>query len=193
MDVQPIPPVLPKKSFTWIWVILFLISTGIAGWLYYQKQQLKQQIALIAETPSPQVSPSTTILNSSPSPTPSNSSFPQPPVVVFEPPLSSDQYTAQRAEIKQKVVDPFIDYYQYVAGGEYPPVSLLIQQQSNESIKAQYPYTILGIMSNGGTHGEALIQTNGILSWWTPTCMGPCDYSEEFKQKYPQIVSITNP
>jgi hypothetical protein len=34
---------IPKKSFTWIWVILWLISTGFAGWFYYQILQLKPQ------------------------------------------------------------------------------------------------------------------------------------------------------
>ena len=33
----------PKKSCSWIFVILFLVSTGLAGWLYYQNQQLKPQ------------------------------------------------------------------------------------------------------------------------------------------------------
>ena len=52
MDNQPIPPMLPKKSFTWIWVILFLVSSGIAGWLYYQKPTTSPVV-----TVSPQPSP----------------------------------------------------------------------------------------------------------------------------------------
>ncbi|MBU2052026.1 hypothetical protein KKH13_02355 [Patescibacteria group bacterium] len=191
MDNQSIPPTAPKKSFSWIFVILFIISTGTAGWFYYQNLKLKQQVALITETSNPQVSPTTIILSSSPSPTPSNSSFPQLPVVVFEPPLSSNDYTTQRVEIQKKIINPIIDYYKYFENSYL--VSLTIQLQNNESLKGQYPYNLSGIRSDGGTHNEALIQDSGLLSWWIPTCMGPCDYSEEFKQKYPQIVSITNP
>ena len=196
MDNQPIPSTsvstptpTPQKSFSLIFVILFLISIGIAGWFYYQNLQLKQQII---KTPAPQ----TTSPLSTPVPTPSSDlkqvSFPKLPVVVFEPPLSGDNYATQRTEIQQKIVDPFVDYYQHVGGNNYL-VSLIIQQQNNESLKNQYPYNLSGIMSNGATHNEALMQNNNVLSWWVPTCMGPCDYSEVFKQKYPQIVSITNP
>lgn len=176
MDEQANVYTSPKKSLSWILVILFLISSYLAGWFYYQNLQLKLSLEEL-KTPTTQA-----ILPSS---------IPTLPVVVFEPPLSGDQYITQRAEIQQKIIEPFIDYYKHI-GGENALVSLLIQQQSNESIKVQYPYSLIGILDNG-THGEALMQTNGVLSWWTPTCMGPCDYSEEFIQKYPQIVSITNP
>src|SRR3990167_7073365 len=137
MDDQSIPPMLPKKSFTWIWMILFLISIGAAGWFYFQNLQLKQQIALIVETPNPQVSPL---------PTPSNSSFPQSPVVVFEPPLSSNDYTAQRVEIQKKIINPVIDYYKYFENSYL--VSLTIRLQNNESLKVQYPYNLSGIRSD---------------------------------------------
>lgn len=197
--VSPIPtnPVTPSKSFSWILLILFLISIGMAGWFYYQNLQFKQQIVKNKQSLEELKTPTTqtTLQSSIPVPTSSPDqkqvSFPTLPVVVFEPPLSGDQYITQRAEIQQKIVNPFVDYYQHF--GENYLVSLIIEQQNNESLKNQYPYNLSGIMSNSATHNEALMQDSGVLSWWVPTCMGPCDYSEEFKQKYPQIVSITNP
>lgn len=192
MDEPTNPPAHSKKSFTWFFITMWLVSTGLAGWFYYQNRQLKQQITLITETPNVQVSPTVTILNSSPSPAPSNNLFPRLPIVVFESPLSSNDYASQRAEIQQKIIEPYIAYYNHAYDENYT-VSLLIQTQSNENIKSQYPYSLIGINKDGSFHGEAIMQDGGKLSWWTPTCMGPCDYSEEFKQKYPQIVSITNP
>ena len=55
------------KSIAWIFVFLFLISVGIAGWLYYQNRQLKTQLTSITnlliqskKTPTPSPKPNLT-------------------------------------------------------------------------------------------------------------------------------------
>lgn len=48
-----------KKSFSWIFVVLFLIASGLAGWLYYQNLQLKKTVSTSSPAPSasPQITP----------------------------------------------------------------------------------------------------------------------------------------
>ena len=113
------------------------------------------------------------------------------PVVVFGSPLSKEQNPSKNMEIQKKVVNPYVDYFKHTSK-ESPLLSLLIQQQNNENLNDQYPYSLVGIFSNGVNSWESLMQTGGELDWWIPTCMEKCDYSEEFIQKYPEIVSKTD-
>lgn len=190
-------PINNKGFFISFFVLLLFISFGFAWFFYYQNLQLKKQLSKKQELPKVFVSPEPKISSIILSPTLNPSldqkqiNCPKLPIVVFEPPLSSKDYDVQRTEVQQKVVDPFVEFYK--AYGDNYLVSLSIQLQVNEALKNQYPYNLHGIMNNGATHAEALMQSDGKLSWWIPTCMGPCKYSEEFEQKYPQIVSLTNP
>ncbi len=65
LPTTPIPdspalPSRPKKSFSWIFAILFLTVTGLAGWFYLQILQLRQQpkqtsapVMVVSPQPSP--------------------------------------------------------------------------------------------------------------------------------------------
>lgn len=188
----------PKKSFNLIYIFLLIICLGISGFFYYQNQQLKQILTKKQERPITSLTPTAKISTIILSPTINQLSdkkeitYPKLPIVIFEPPLSNKDYDTQREEIQEKIVSPYLDYYKYAFGSNYL-VSLLIQPQSNEKLKNQYPYTIIGIKSDNSSSWESLMQNANKLNWWTPTCMGPCKYSDEFKVKYPQIVTSTNP
>lgn len=197
----PSPPSTnwPKILLYTFFGLIVISGPFLAGIQIGKGQTASQQSAEIQPNISPtQIAVIPTGLSTTPtittntSPKVQDKSFPKLPIVIFESPLSSEDYSAQRIEIQQKIVDPYIQYFQHFGGDNYV-VTLSIGQQNSDNLKIQYPYNLHGIMSDGSSHYEALMQSNGKLNWWIPTCMGPCDYSDTFKEKYPQIVSKTNP
>ncbi|MBM3209422.1 hypothetical protein FJZ40_03985 [Candidatus Shapirobacteria bacterium] len=190
---QRAPVVIPKSSNSFFiglsFLLLFLLI--VTGFSLYQNSQLKKRVALcqtrspLGLTPLPILRPTT---SSNPTAQPTRKteklSF---PIVVFEPPLSTREYTKEREELQKKVVNPYIDYNRDTNGDDYL-VSLLIQLQHNENIKKEYPYSLIAIYKNDGAGWESLIQKDGVLSWWIPTCMD-CKFSEDFKSKYPEIIA----
>lgn len=197
----PSPPSTnwPKILLYTFFGLIVISGPFLAGIQIGKGQTASQQSAEIQPIISPtQIAVNPTGLSTTPTIVTNTSlivqdrSFPILPIIIFESPLSSEDYSAQRIEIQQKIVDPYVQYFQHLGGDNYV-VTLSIEQQNSDNIKIQYPYNLHGIMSDGSSHYEALMQINGKLNWWVPTCMGPCDYSDSFKQKYPQIVSITNP
>lgn len=187
--------------------ILLLITTlvflAIAGYYYFQLQTqltqtqesltaLEQAQPALTDTieddflTKPADDPSQTVSQ----PTSDVIECPALPLVVFEPPLAADEYQTQRAELQRKVVDPLIDYHQHLYG-ENDLVSIVLSLETNPEFDNEFPYSLTALSFKGGQTWKSLSQTNGVLDWWTAPCMGKCDFSAEFREKYPEVVRLS--
>ncbi len=109
------------------------------------------------------------------------------PVVVFDP--SGLFSPSLKEQMQQRIINPYLDY----SDNGQNTVSITIAVNNIASTKDKYPYTMQAIGENGATFGMAISLTNGNVNYWTPECMGPCNFSESFKAKYPEIVKLVGP
>ena len=104
------------------------------------------------------------------------------PVVVYEPSgLFNDK---DKEELNKKVTGPFFDYNNEK---EMIFIAIII----NKDVSAKYSY--MAINKNGGYESSVLTKKNDQFDYWVPGCMGPCEFSQSFKDKYPEIVKLANP
>lgn len=172
----------------WVLIIVSMMAAVAAGFLYLQATQRINQMTnndinktdeISSVVPEPTVDPSAL-------PTPSSSEEVQLPVLVYAPPLQTAEYSSKRAEVQRKVVSPYLDYYKYQCEkAEWGClVSVMVEQREGD---VMYPYSISHITTTGGYGGELLMQTEGTLNWWAPTCMGKCELPDDYLSKYPEI------
>ncbi len=165
--------------------ILFLGAVAFGAYLLGVNQALqnsqKQSGVPIPATPSaatqPVASVSPSVSTSLPSPTV------QPVTIQIdqEPNLPSQDVS----EIKNRNINPFVDWSadQNSGGG-----LILIKVTTNNN-DATYPYKFEYVYKNGGNGGFLIKKTAGHLDWYMPDCMVTCNFSAQFKLKYPEIVS----
>ena len=102
------------------------------------------------------------------------------PIVIFTPSgLFTDE---EKTELYDKVINPYIDYQ---ANTDYPVLTMDIQK----SDLVDYSYEIDVIMATGVNSGFLYGTPGQKLEYYLPTCMGPCPFTDEFKEKYPEIVA----
>lgn len=109
------------------------------------------------------------------------------PVIVYTP---NGLFTATEIkELEKKFVNPFIDWN---VDNETTTVSITVEKPSPDI--PGYKYNVAYI-NEGGGNGGFLYGTTTPLEWWLPECMAPvgCNFTAEFKAKYPEIISIVNP
>lgn len=89
------------------------------------------------------------------------------------------------SEIKNRNINPFVDWSadQNSGGG------LILIKVSTNNNDATYPYKFEYVYKNGGNGGFLIKRTTGHLDWYMPDCMVTCNFSAQFKLKYPEIVS----
>lgn len=119
--------------------------------------------------------------------TPAPSDTPAGPVVVF---LAAGSFSAdEEAQIRSRVVNPFIHYYRDLAG--HPPlVSFTIEKVSGV---AGYPYGATAVFETGINIGFLISASGGAVDWWLPECMVACTFSDSFRAEYPEIVATLEP
>lgn len=104
------------------------------------------------------------------------------PVVVYEP--SGLFNNKDKEELAKKVIQPYFDYNNEK---EMVFIAIII----NKDVSAKYSY--MAINKNGGYESSVLTKKNDQFDYWVPDCMGPCEFSQSFKDKYPEIVKLANP
>lgn len=109
-------------------------------------------------------------------------------VVVFE--ASGSIPSVDKAQLMERVVEPFVDYYKDQEG-ERHIISLSIEKNTSASGE-MYPYHGKAVFSDGVNSGFLIAKKEGSIEWWLPECMH-CVFSPEFSAKYPDIVSRFNP
>lgn len=156
--------------------LLVVVGIGLAGGLYYfQSQQAKTRSEVMTEQPAV-----------TPTPVLENDMEANQPVVVFQAEGAISE--TDKSQLQQRVVDPIIDYYADLPeGGNI--LTITVAPNTQES-KATYPYTVDAIFDNGVSLGVAIERTADGLAWWYPECMGECPLSGDFRNKYPEIVTV---
>lgn len=100
------------------------------------------------------------------------------PVIVFNPP--ADFSNSEEDVIRARLVNPFKDYYKEQ---DRPLLAMWIEKSSDGT----YRYGV-DTAHKGGTNQGFLYGKDSPLEWWKPTCLGGCEFSDEYKQKYPKVV-----
>jgi hypothetical protein len=207
-DSQPAQPSTHTKQtklnrFNVLLLLATVLFLTIAGYHYFQLQtQLNQALESLTVLEQAQSVPTDTLEDdflTEPaddpnqiisSPVTDAIECPALPLVVFEPPLATDEYQPQRVELQRKVVDPLIDYHQHIYG-KNDLVSVMLSLEITSEFKEEFPYYLTALSFKGGQTWRSLSQTDGVLDWWTAPCMGKCDFSAEFREKYPEVVRLS--
>jgi len=167
---------------------LILSSCGGAPALSQQDLQGTLQImmaltALAQQTQAPPAATDTPLVATA-EPTLAPSETPAGPQVVF-----IDIGGDAEAQIRARVVNPFILYYQ-----DQPDTPRLV------SITIElvpdvpgYPYKAEAIFETGITNGFLIGVQGGLVDWWLPECMNSCGFSDSFRAAYPEIVGTMEP
>lgn len=104
------------------------------------------------------------------------------PIVQYERPgllLSNEK---ELKNLEEKLITPITDYYNEK---EINLIAIIITIPTEIGA----PYEVDTVSVPGvGTPSFLFGKRELDYGYWTPECMGPCDFSEFFKNKYPQIV-----
>ena len=178
----------PKNSKTGLAILISVLVTAlmIGGGMYYLQQQLQSEIIALEETVTT-LKESNAALQAKPvaamtEPTPAvkeKTSNPKLPVITY---IREGLLTnAERKKLEEKLINPQIDYY-----NEKEPQ--LVAIAITVPTTAGGPYEVLAIgTSQIGTAQFGFGKRQGEYGFWMPGCMGPCELSEAFKKKYPEI------
>jgi hypothetical protein len=86
----------------------------------------------------------------------------------------------EKKNLEEKLINPYVDYHKE---NDLNLVAMYITVPQNIGEE----YKVVAIFGNG-TEQFLFGAREQSYDYWKPGCMGPCDFSEEFKEKYPQIV-----
>jgi hypothetical protein len=111
---------------------------------------------------------------------------PPTPVVVFQ--AAGSFSDAEKDQLRQRVVQPFVMYYADLA--EHPT---LVSFSLEKMDIAGYPYGADAIFEGGVTAGFLISNNSAPVDWWYPDCLGPCPFSDAFRAAYPEIIAIVEP
>ncbi|MBI4135288.1 hypothetical protein HY477_00955 [Candidatus Uhrbacteria bacterium] len=88
----------------------------------------------------------------------------------------------EKNKLEENLVNPFVDYFNEK---EVKLVTLYITVPQNIGGE----YLVDAFFAGGGYQGFLFGKREQEYGYWSgPECMGPCEFSETFKKKYPQIV-----
>jgi len=154
-------------------IIVFLLLAGLViGGIFYWRQNSEQcptcsECPICSECPPCAECPEAEECTSE-------------PIVLFTP---SGLFTEnEKEELQTKLINPFLDYNE---DSGYPVLTMDIQKYDDEG----WQYTVNAIMETGVTASFLFGEEGKDLDYYFPGCMGPCEFSDEFKEKYPEIVA----
>lgn len=169
-------------------IVVGLVIAGLlitVLFLLYQNTKL-QNNSIITPSITPTIETTPTIYNSEETPTPSSSVAVSNATVIFE---SEASFSAgEKDHIKSKIIDPFLMYYADQYGADH--VKTLTISVNDQPSKTEFPYLAKYIFEDGVNGGFVISKTQGNIDWWIPECMGPCPFSDNFRNKYPEISKI---
>jgi hypothetical protein len=106
------------------------------------------------------------------------------PVIVYEP---SGLFNAgDKEQLSNKIINPFFDYNNEK---EINFIAMVVSKKPSE----EYEYSFMAIHKDGGYQSSVIVKQNGVFGYWFPECMGPCEFSQSYKEKYPEVVKRANP
>jgi hypothetical protein len=96
---------------------------------------------------------------------------------------------AEKQELQQKLTDPMIDFYAQT--GQTPVASIMVTVPTKKGAA----FNVVAIQTTGGLYQSFTYSKLGSpYDVWVPNC-GPgvkCQFSEEYKNKYPDVVAKAN-
>lgn len=113
--------------------------------------------------------------------TPQNIKF---PVIVYDREgllTATDEGKAEEKNLQQKLVAPFVDF-----NNEKQVNLVSLDISVPENVGEQYQ--VSAIFGNGVHQSFLFGKREQAYDYWAPECMGPCEFTDTFKAKYPQIV-----
>lgn len=202
MEEQNAPkPTEHVQSSKIIWAIIISVATtalivgnGIYLWgqssLKTTEQKSQQQIVQLQNQVS-ELQKENADLKSIEQPTASTPSETavdiQFPVVVYGRPgllNNTEEGLIEKKNLEEKLVHPYTDYYNE-DGINLIAMYITVPQNIGEQYSV---VAIFGSEKQYGTHQFGFGAREQEYNYWEPECMDPCDFSEAFKAKYPQIV-----
>lgn len=112
------------------------------------------------------------------------------PIVQYERPgllFGTEKGEKELKNLEEKLIAPMSDYYNEK---EIKLVAILITIPTE--IGETYEVSTIAVPNSSGSGGFLFGKRELDYGYWKPECMGPCDFSEFFKNKYPQIVKEQN-
>ncbi len=175
-------------------ITALIVGSGIYLWGQYNlkttEQKLQQQISQLQNQVSTlQKENNDLIAIEQPSSSVQSESTPntQFPVVVYGRPgllHNSEEGLIEKKNLEEKLVHPYTDYHNE-DGLNLVAMYITVPQNIGEEYDI---VAIFGSESEYGTSEFGFGAREQEYDYWEPGCMGPCDFSEAFKAKYPQIV-----
>lgn len=104
------------------------------------------------------------------------------PLIIFKP--INGYSSTEKESITERLLNPYFDFYN---DRELDTVVIVVTK--NTPPVSGYYYTITAQTKGGGTTEFLYSVSNTNLDWWLPECSTKCEFSEEYKAKYPNIVS----
>lgn len=88
---------------------------------------------------------------------------------------------AEKERLEERLVNPYT-FYQSEEGRTLLTFYVTVPVNVGEA------YTADAIFADGVTEGFLFGTREGEYDYWRPECMGPCPFSDAFRERYPQIV-----
>lgn len=181
-----------REKILWIAVVVLLVGIiALSCSLYLQSTQVSKFTDLLNSQKSTSQTP---VVNTQPqpvSPQTLNDSQIKFPVVVYSPAgllSNTPEGRVENKKLEEKFVNPYIDYNNE-NGINLVAIYITVPQNIGEA------YSIIGIFGSNSRYGTEEFnfgKRQQEYGYWEPSCMGPCDFSDAFKKKYPQIINNAN-
>lgn len=94
----------------------------------------------------------------------------------------TDEGLIEKKQLEDKLINPFIDYYNE-DGINLVSLHITVPKEVGDS------YTVQAIFKTGGTIGFSFGSREQEYAYWQPECMSPCNLSDAYKEKYPEIAN----
>lgn len=106
------------------------------------------------------------------------------PVITYE---RAGLLTAEaKSELEQKLINPFLDYYNEKET-TYITLVITVPRDTGEQ------YEVTAVHKDGSYLGFLFGARDEEYDWWAPECMDPCEFSDAYKEKYPDVVKKEGP
>lgn len=110
------------------------------------------------------------------------------PVVIFTPGGLFEE--ALKQEITTKLIEPYVDYQK--DQGSNAPVSIHVQHSVTNSSDPEFAVDVIygNEVYEGFLYGD---NTKTDQPWYQPQCLDACEFSDDYKTKYPEVVAGSTP
>ncbi len=94
---------------------------------------------------------------------------------------------ALQTQIESAIVRPLVDYYTDIHADPDYVKSITISKYTGWDPIA-YPFNAIAVFKTGASETFPISRIGGQINYWLPKCGSKCEFSEAFKQRYPQII-----